>query len=92
MNELETLTTFYEELATLVDAGREADAQAYLSAHMRELPEDMRKELLTRMYLSEIVNEASELEATAQAQAQAITAFEALELLKEALDERASAA
>ncbi len=83
----EELVAFHDNLATLVEGDEEA-ARVYLGRHLQRLPKELREEILARMYFEEIVNEAQEIEAIAQAQEQGIAAVEALQAVKKELEKR----
>ena len=78
----EELAAFHDNLADVLARDGEKGAQAYLGLHMQRLPEDLRHEILGRMFFSEIINEAQEIEAVASAQVEGLAALEVLEAVK----------
>ena len=81
----EELATFHDKLADLVAAGKEEEADEYLSHHLARLPEDLKNEILGRAFFQSLVDEAQEIEAIADIQKQGLAAVEALEAVKEAI-------
>lgn len=78
---------FHDKLADLVAAGKEDEAQEYLSEHLQRLPEDLKNEILGLLFMDAIVQEAQEIESIASLQEQAISTIEVLEAVKKRIQE-----
>ena len=82
------IAAFHDNLADVLAREGEDEAQAYLGQHLQRLPEEVRNEILGRMFFDEIVQEAREIEAIAEAQKKALQAHEVLTALKKELEKR----
>ena len=82
----EELAAFHDNLADVLARDGEEAAQTYLGQHLQRLPGELRDEIVARTFFDEIVNEAREIEAVAQAQQEGIAALEALEAIKKELE------
>ena len=83
------LLTIYNELNTLAQRGDERGAQELLKKHFNEFPEDLQGEIVTRLYLSGLQDDAEETGNLLDVQVQALEAHEAILAIKKEL-ERAS--
>ena len=86
----EELAAFHDNLADVLARDGEEAASDYLSHHMGRLPDEVRKEILARIFFDEMVKEAGEIEAIAAAQRDSIAAAEALQILKKELNKAAN--
>jgi hypothetical protein len=82
----ETLLAFYNDLSVLVDAGDDAQAETLIQSRLAELPEDVRGELMTRVYFEALGRRAEEVHAVAVLQEKGLVAIEILEALKKKLE------
>lgn len=82
----EELAAFHDNLADVLTRDGEASAQEYLGLHLSRLPEDLRNEIMGRIFFNEIVNEAQEIEAVAKAQQEGLDAIAVLETIKKELE------
>lgn len=87
----EELSEFYDTCRMYVDSGDEKTAMEYIGHHMQRFPDEVRKELLARMFFEEIANEAEEISEITTAQKEATEALQALETLKAAMEKGKSA-
>ena len=87
--EYETLLDFYNDLNVLLDAGDDVQAEALIHSRLAQLPEDMRGEILTRVYFESLGRRAEEIHAVAVLQEKGLVAIEMLEALKKKLEENA---
>lgn len=88
---IDELILIHDQLAALVEQDKEEEARALIAKNLSRLPEEIRKEMLARMVLDELVNEAREIETIAGIQKQGIEATEVLLALKEELKKRGDA-
>ena len=86
----DTLLRFYEELSTLAEQGKEAQAQELIGKRFAELPEDMQAELLTRLYFQALEEEGRDADAMAEIQEKGLDALETLQIIKKNLEGRAA--
>lgn len=91
LTRMKTMTTdemmaFHDNLADVLEREGEEAAQDYLARHLRRLPENVRQEVLTRMFFDEIVNEARETAAIREVQERGLAVLEVLNELKKQLN------
>ena len=80
--EQQELTELYNQLADLVNAGKEKEAQKLLKEQFPKLPSKVQGEILLRMSVAEMNNEANRLETAAKLQEEGLALIEAIETLK----------
>jgi len=83
----ELYNTLQEKLARNDEEG----AMSYLRENFKKLPKEMQGEILTRAYVSAMQDEIEQRKTIAGIQERAISALQALEVLKEELEKRKSA-
>lgn len=82
----EELGAFYGNLSALVAEGKEKEANEYLSHHLSRFPEDLKNEILGKMFFEAIVDEAREIETIADIQEEGVSTIKALEILKKEIE------
>ena len=84
----EELAAFHDNLADVFARDGEAAAKKYLGQHLARFPNELREEILARIYFQELMDEAGEIEAVANAQQEGVAAMEALLAIKRELEKR----
>lgn len=84
----EQLQTFYSDLASLVDAGKQHEAQRLVEKRFNELPEALQGEILGRFYFASLKEHVAQEETINHIQKNGVNMLELLESLKKAIEEK----
>ncbi len=82
---IDELAVVYDTISDFIDAGKEKEASEYLSLHFERLPEEVRNEILGRIFANSIVEEAKGVQVVEDIQQEGMDMVKALLSMKEKL-------
>ena len=72
------LEQIYLRLNELIAAGKSDEAKEYLTNHMPILPQELQDEILTKLFMQSVIEEAEEIEMMDELQEEAVETGETL--------------
>ncbi len=81
------LEHIFKHLASLLAAGKDHEARAYLNEQLPKLPEDIRNDIMFEMFTEAIQEEARDRQAIAKLQEESITAIRSMQETQKEIEE-----
>lgn len=87
MDEFDQVQSIYQTYSDLVKEGKEDQAGEYLSGHLKELPQELQKKIVSQMLTQSIIDDAAESEILNEIQEAGLEAYEKLEEIEKTRQE-----